>query len=53
MTQINDFEFDSEAGMFCIYSENEEALAEFALAFKKACENTALISDLFSRAELQ
>lgn len=49
----DDFEFDSEAGMFCVYSEDEASLADFALAFKNTCEDEALISDLFSRAELQ
>nr|WP_295876556.1 immunity 51 family protein [uncultured Chitinophaga sp.] len=44
--------FDPEADMFCAYSLNKEALKEFALSFKQACENDALIKDLFSRAEL-
>lgn len=45
-------DFDSEGSMFCAYSEDKEALKEFILQFKKACENEALIMDLFSRAEL-
>lgn len=45
-------DFDSEGSMFCAYSENKEALKEFILQFKKACENEVLIMDLFSRAEL-
>ncbi|SFE60470.1 SMI1 / KNR4 family (SUKH-1) [Paenibacillus algorifonticola] len=44
--------FDPEAGMFCVYSSNREALVKFALAFKAACEDHDLISDLFTRAEL-
>ena len=44
--------FDPEAGMFCAYSENEEALKKFILGFKQPCENTAMIEDLFSRAEI-
>ncbi|MEY8517656.1 immunity 51 family protein [Lachnospiraceae bacterium 29-84] len=44
--------FDPEAGMFCAYSEEKEALADFILRFKKACDDKAFISDLFSRAEL-
>ena len=44
--------FDPEADMFCAYSKDKDALADFALRFKKACEDNALISDLFSRAEL-
>ena len=44
-------DFDSEAGMFCAYSSEAEALTKFAVAFKAACENDALIRDLFSRAK--
>lgn len=49
---IEEIQFDSEAGMFCVYSENKEALKKFVLEFKKACEDKKLIKDLFSRAEL-
>jgi len=44
--------FDPEASMFCVYSKDKDALADFILRFKKACEDRSLISDLFSRAEL-
>ncbi len=44
--------FDPEADMFCAYSGNKEALEAFAAGFKTACDNDALIQDLFSRAEL-
>ena len=44
--------FDPEAGMFCAYSSDVEALKTFIIAFKEACENETLIRDLFSRAEL-
>lgn len=44
--------FDPEADMFCAYSKDKDALAEFILRFKKACEDKVLISDLFSRIEL-
>jgi len=44
--------FDSEASMFCAYSDNADALKNFALGFKVACEDDSLIRDLFSRAEL-
>ncbi len=44
--------FDPEAGMFCAYSSNVEALKIFVISFKEACENDVLIQDLFSRAEL-
>lgn len=38
--------------MFCAYSSDSEALKEFIVSFKEACENEKLILDLFSRAEL-
>lgn len=44
--------FDPEADMFCAYSKEEDALADFILRFKKACEDKPFILDLFSRAEL-
>lgn len=45
-------EWDPEGSMFCAYSDDREAIVRFARAFKAACENDALIRDLFSRAEL-
>lgn len=45
-------DFDSEGSMFCVYSKDRDALADFILRFKRACENKPLILDLFSRAEL-
>lgn len=44
--------FDPEGDMFCAYAKDKEALADFVFQFKKACEDKALILDLFSRAEL-
>ena len=44
--------FDPEADMFCAYSSDTEALKLFIISFKEACENDALIQDLFLRAEL-
>lgn len=44
--------FDPEASMFCACSKDKEALADFILRFKRACEDKPLILDLFSRAEL-
>ena len=44
--------FDPEGSMFCAYSSDTEALKRFVLLFKEACEDDKLISDLFSRAEL-
>lgn len=43
--------FDPEADMFCANSEDKEALADFILLFKKACEDKTVISDIFSRTE--
>lgn len=48
----DDINFDSESSMFCAYSDNSDALKEFIIAFKNACENQTLILDIFSRAEL-
>ncbi|GAA3410592.1 immunity 51 family protein [Paenibacillus hodogayensis] len=44
--------FDPEGSMFCAYSGDREALQRFAIGFKEACEDDAVIRDLFSRAEL-
>jgi hypothetical protein len=44
--------FDPEADMFCAYSDNRESMQKFAIGFKDACEDDAVIRDLFSRAEL-
>lgn len=48
----NKIGFDPEADMFCAYSDDKNALSDFILQFKKACESKPLILDLFSRAEL-
>lgn len=48
---IEKVKFDSKSSMFCVYSEDVAALREFIVSFKNACENKALILDLFSRAE--
>ena len=45
-------DFDPEADMFYAYSDDKDALADFILRFKEACEDKILILDLFSRAEL-
>ena len=45
-------DFDPEGSMFCAYSNDADALEEFILKFKEACEDRELIADLFSRAEL-
>lgn len=45
-------DFDPEGSMFCAYSKDKDALADFILRFKKACEDKPFILDLFSRAEL-
>ena len=38
--------------MFCAYSKDKDAMADFILRFKKACEDKPFILDLFRRAEL-
>lgn len=53
MPELSDtIQFDPEADMFCAYSKDKEAVKNFAIAFKVACENDELIRELFSRAEL-
>ncbi len=49
---IGKINFDPEGSMFCAYSSDREALKEFIVEFKQACEDEELIQDLFSRAEL-
>ena len=44
--------FDPEGSMFVAYSSDKKVLSAFILAFKQACEDNKLISDLFLRAEL-
>ncbi len=44
--------FDPEADMFCACSADRDALADFILQFKKACEDKKVILELFRRAEL-
>ena len=52
VSHLKSIKFDPEGSMFCAYSDNEIELKEFILAFKNACEDSELILDLFSRAEL-
>lgn len=49
---VGTVKFDPEGSMYCAYSSNKEALKQFAIAFKEAVEDEALVHDLFSRAEL-
>jgi len=49
---VETVKFDSEASMFCAYSNKADSLKKFALSFKAAVEDDVLIRDLFSRAEL-
>ncbi|MCK5855126.1 MAG: hypothetical protein KAG56_07885 [Sulfurovaceae bacterium] len=51
-SHLKSIKFDPEGSMFCVYSSEEKELKEFILAFKNACEESELILDLFSRAEL-
>ncbi len=43
-------DFDSEAGMFCVYGE-EEPLTRFAEGFSEVAKDRDRLADLFSRAE--
>ena len=45
-------EFDSEAGMFCAYSVNEQMLARFAVEFRKICDDDATLKNLVLNMEL-
>jgi len=49
---IGTVKFDPEGSMYCAYSSDKEALKQFAIAFKEAVEDEALVHDLFSRAKL-
>jgi hypothetical protein len=42
-------DFDSERLAFVAYSSNPNALKQFVVSFKEACENEELITDIFSR----
>lgn len=48
---LQSINFDSEAGMFCVYSKDTEALQLFIRRFKAACEDRDCVLDLLSRAE--
>ena len=50
---FEELEFDSEADMFCVYSDSLEALKTFICGFKETCEDRDLIMEMFSRAELE
>ena len=47
-----EIELDPEAGMFCAFSTNSDALQKFAIEFRAMCNDDKLMKDLFSRAEL-
>lgn len=46
-------QFESEAGMFSVYSRDLSALRKFIYAFKEACEDRERIQDLFRQATLE
>jgi hypothetical protein len=48
----NEISFDPEASMFSAYSKNAEALQKFSTGFRAMCDDDKLMSDLFTRAEL-
>lgn len=43
--------FDSEAGMFCAYCDDREALEVFAGKFKAACEDRDRITEILMNAD--
>lgn len=43
---------DSESSMFCAYSDDRNAIEEFAIVFHLVCENESEMRALLSRAEL-
>lgn len=45
-------EFEPEAEVFSVFSDDEEALRNFMLGFKAACDNREVITELLSRAVL-
>lgn len=45
-------QFNSEADMFCAYSEDAVALKQFILSFKPALDNTKLMIEIFSDADM-
>ena len=47
-----DIGVDPEGDMFCAYSNNRQALENFAIAFHAMCTDSEQMRDLFSRAEL-
>ncbi len=42
---------DSESSMFCAFSKDKEALADFILGFRRACDDRDMMVDLFSRVQ--
>lgn len=44
-------EYDSEAGMFCVYAKDRKMLMNLSLEFKKICDDTELLKKLISRTD--
>ena len=49
----NVIQFDPEMGMFSAYADDADALARFAVAFRVACGDDALIRGLLARAKTE
>lgn len=49
---LDKVKFDLESSMFCAFSENKNAILEFAITFHKMCEDESLMRELISRVEL-
>ena len=51
MPELKDeINFDPEAGMFCAYSSNIEAMKKFALGLRSMFDDDEMMKDLLSRA---
>ncbi len=49
---IECLEFDSEADMFCVYSDDYDRILDFADRFTEIVNDDDKLADLFSRAEI-
>ena len=49
----NAIQFDSERGMFCVYSSDIDALKRFIIEFKGTCENDELFLPRINVAQIK
>lgn len=50
---LEDLQHDSEAGMFCLYSKNEQAVYDFLRGFHEYCADEAKFRGLMNRADFE